>query len=88
MGGGLALWREEHDEVALWTTEDSRIRYNSRWVNRHFSDDVRYESVIITADNVLSRDVLLFVSIARLTRPFVFSSSFFFSPPYNSICLE
>ena len=65
MGGGLALWREEHDEVALWTTQDSRIRQNSQWVDRHFSADVRYESVIVTADNVLTQDVLLFVSFTE-----------------------
>lgn len=62
MGGGLFFWTEERDDVALWTTEDSPIRVNSRWVDEHFSHDHRYESVIISADNILQVDVLLFVS--------------------------
>lgn len=63
LGFGLFFWTEEHDDVALWTTTDSPVRFNSQWVKNHFSDDVRYESVIVAADhNILRPDVLLLVS--------------------------
>lgn len=62
LGGGLFFWVEEHDSVALWSTYDSVARRNSEWVNRHFSDDVRYESVIVAAErNILRPDVLVLV---------------------------
>jgi hypothetical protein len=64
LGGGLFFWVEEHDSVALWSTYDSVARRNSEWVNRHFSDDVRYESVIVAAqNNILRPDVLILVTI-------------------------
>lgn len=63
LGGGLFFWVEEHDSVALWSTYDSVARRNSEWVNQHFSDDVRYESVIVAAEhNILRPDVLVLVS--------------------------
>lgn len=63
MAGGLFFWVEEHDGVVLWTTHDSIARHNSQWVKRHFSDDVRYESFIIAADNnILRPEVLVLVS--------------------------
>jgi hypothetical protein len=62
LGGGLFFWTEEHDDVALWTTTDSPVRFNSQWVKTHFSDDFRYESVIVAADkNILRPDVLVLV---------------------------
>ena len=62
LGFGLFFWTEEHDDVALWTTTDSPVRFNSQWVKQHFSDDVRYESVIVAADhNILRPDVLILV---------------------------
>ena len=72
LGAGLLLWHEEHDQVALWTTEESPIRRNARWVDRHFSTSFRYQSVILTADNVLTPQVLSFVS-RTLVRLFRFS---------------
>ena len=63
LGGGLFFWAEEHDGVALWTTHDSVARHNSEWVKHHFNDDVRYESVIVAAENnILRPEVLLLVS--------------------------
>uniref|UniRef100_A0A0P5P9V2 Patched domain-containing protein n=1 Tax=Daphnia magna TaxID=35525 RepID=A0A0P5P9V2_9CRUS len=63
LGGGLFFWDEEHDSVALWSTYDSVARRNSEWVNRHFSDDVRYESVIVAAErNILRPDVLVLLA--------------------------
>lgn len=81
LGGGLFFWTEEHDAVALWTTHDSRVRISSEWVNRHFSDDVRYESVIVSAnDNILRPQVLVQVRCFTLFPRFTSSSLFETSP--------
>ncbi|XP_065576700.1 patched domain-containing protein 3-like isoform X2 [Artemia franciscana] len=61
LGSGLLNWREETDDVNLWTTENSQVRKSAKWVAQHFTDDIRYETMIIEADNVLRPDVLKFI---------------------------
>ena len=67
--GGLFFWTEENDGIKLWTTYDSPTRFNSRWVKDHFSD-VRYEALIISADNILRPDVL--VTVNSISQMFIF----------------
>ena len=57
-GLGLLLWREEIDEVELYMPIDSVFRKDAAWVKEHFRDDLRHESVIVTAPNVLDPEVL------------------------------
>ncbi|XP_011632112.1 patched domain-containing protein 3-like isoform X2 [Pogonomyrmex barbatus] len=57
-GFGLLLWKEEIDEVELYMPIDSTFRKDAAWVKEHFRDDLRHESVIITAPNVLDPEVL------------------------------
>nr|CAD7427006.1 unnamed protein product [Timema monikensis] len=58
-GLGLLSWVEEVDNVELFMPHTSRVRADALWVEEHFEDDVRFESVIVEADNVLDKDVLL-----------------------------
>ncbi|XP_011693441.1 PREDICTED: patched domain-containing protein 3-like isoform X1 [Wasmannia auropunctata] len=57
-GLGLLLWREEIDEVELYMPINSVFRKDAAWVKEHFRDDLRHESVIVTAPNVLDPEVL------------------------------
>lgn len=57
-GLGLLLWKEEIDEVELYMPKDSIFRKDATWVKEHFRDDLRHESVIVTAPNVLDPEVL------------------------------
>lgn len=55
---GLYFWREEFDDIELFVPENSVIRSDAAWVKTHFRDDFRYESIIVTAPNVLEPEVL------------------------------
>ncbi|XP_071561671.1 patched domain-containing protein 3 isoform X2 [Temnothorax nylanderi] len=57
-GLGLLLWREEIDEVELYMPIGSVLRKDAAWVKENFRDDLRPESLIITAPNVLDPEVL------------------------------
>ncbi|KAL6427288.1 hypothetical protein ACFW04_008694 [Cataglyphis niger] len=57
-GLGMLLWKEEIDEVELYMPMDSVIRKDAAWVKEHFRDDLRHESIIIVAPNVLEPEVL------------------------------
>ncbi|XP_012258315.2 patched domain-containing protein 3-like [Athalia rosae] len=57
-GPGLIFWAEELDEVELFMPMDSIVRADASWVKEHFKDDLRYESIIITAPNVFDPQVL------------------------------
>jgi hypothetical protein len=59
---GLILWKEEVDEIQLFMPKDSSIRADASWVEDHFRDELRFESVIVEADNVLTPPVLAAVS--------------------------
>lgn len=54
----MLLWKEEFDDVELFVPNDSVIRTDAAWVASHFRDDFRYESIIVTAPNVLEPEVL------------------------------
>ncbi|XP_029156681.1 patched domain-containing protein 3-like isoform X1 [Nylanderia fulva] len=57
-GLGLLLWKEEIDELELYVPMDSIIREDASWVKEHFRDDLRHESIIVVAPNVLDPEVL------------------------------
>ncbi|GAB1864647.1 Patched domain-containing protein 3 [Camponotus japonicus] len=57
-GLGLLLWKEEIDEIELYLPMDSAIRKDALWVKEHFRDDLRHESIIIVAPNILDPEVL------------------------------
>ncbi|PBC29212.1 Patched domain-containing protein [Apis cerana cerana] len=59
---GLIFWREELDDIELFVPQDSIIRNDAAWVKTHFRDDFRYESIIVTAPNVLEPEVLRSIS--------------------------
>ncbi|XP_066595690.1 patched domain-containing protein 3-like isoform X2 [Prorops nasuta] len=61
-GPGLSLWKEELDDVELFLPKDSQVRYDAAWVKEHFQHDLRYESIIVTAPNVLEPQVLQTIS--------------------------
>lgn len=54
----MLLWREEIDDVELFMPMDSIVRLDAAWVKKNFGDDLRYESIIVTAPNVLEPEVL------------------------------
>ncbi|XP_046427563.1 patched domain-containing protein 3-like isoform X1 [Neodiprion fabricii] len=57
-GPGFLFWAEEVDDVELFMPLDSIVRADAAWVKEHFRDDLRYESIIVTAPNVLDSEVL------------------------------
>ncbi|KAF4533134.1 hypothetical protein B566_EDAN007945 [Ephemera danica] len=57
-GLGMLFWREELNNLELFMPPASPVREDAAWVEQHFRDDLRYESIIVVADNVLSMDVL------------------------------
>nr|XP_012227308.1 PREDICTED: patched domain-containing protein 3-like [Linepithema humile] len=57
-GFGLLLWREEVDDIELFMPVGSIFRKDAAWVKEHFRDDLRHESILITAPNVLDPKVL------------------------------
>lgn len=61
-GPGLLFWTEELDDVELFMPIDSIVRKDANWVKENFRDDLRYESIIVTAPNVLDPEVLRAVS--------------------------
>ena len=63
-GSGLLRWRSGLSDLDLYMPMDAPVRKAADFVERHFREDVRYESVIVEADNVLEPDVLRAVSSA------------------------
>lgn len=61
-GSGLLSWRAGQSEVDLYMPVDSPVRLAAAFVDANFREDVRYESVIVEADNVLEPRVLHTVS--------------------------
>jgi hypothetical protein len=59
---GLMLWKEEVDDVQLFMPVDSHVRRDASWVEHNFRDEMRFESVIVEAENVLTPSVLASVS--------------------------
>jgi hypothetical protein len=59
---GLLFWKEEVDDVQLFMPVDSHVRRDAAWVERNFRDEMRFESVIVEAENVLTPTVLASVS--------------------------
>nr|XP_033341116.1 patched domain-containing protein 3-like isoform X1 [Megalopta genalis] len=55
---GMLLWKEEVNQVDLFVPDDSIIREDANWVRTHFRDEFRYETIIVTAPNVLEPEVL------------------------------
>jgi len=55
---GLLNFRTENNPYKLWIPQDSDYLRNHEWLWAHFPDDIRFNSVIITADNVLTPEVL------------------------------
>ncbi|XP_071449211.1 patched domain-containing protein 3-like [Hetaerina americana] len=53
-GSGIIFWQEEVSDVELFMAKDSEVRVDAQWVETYFRDDIRYESVIVVADNILS----------------------------------
>lgn len=50
------------DDVQLFMPVDSHVRQDASWVERNFRDEMRFESVIVEAENVLTPAVLASVS--------------------------
>lgn len=55
---GMIFWKEEVDDLELCVPVNSEVRADAIWVQKHFRDDLRYESIIITAPNILEPEVL------------------------------
>ncbi|KAK0090682.1 hypothetical protein PV325_008019 [Microctonus aethiopoides] len=61
-GPGMLLWHEEIDEVKLFIPVNSVLRSDAAWVRNHFKDELRYESIIVTAPNVLDPEVIRMIA--------------------------
>ncbi|KAK3931008.1 Patched domain-containing protein 3 [Frankliniella fusca] len=57
-GSGLLSWRSGQSELDLYMPQDSPVRAAADFVDANFREDIRYEIVIVEADNVLEPDVL------------------------------
>ncbi|XP_046405752.1 patched domain-containing protein 3-like [Ischnura elegans] len=61
-GSGILFWREELSDVELFMAKDSEVRGDAKWVEKYFRDEIRYESVIVVADNILDPGTLSAIS--------------------------
>lgn len=57
-GSGLLSWRAGQSDLDLYMPIDSPVRKAAEFVDANFREDIRYESVIVEARNVLEPDVL------------------------------
>lgn len=57
-GIGLYGYNEEANPYKLWIPQDSDFVRNTEWLWDNFPQDSRFHSVIVTADNVLSPQVM------------------------------
>ncbi|XP_059490880.1 patched domain-containing protein 3-like [Neocloeon triangulifer] len=55
---GLMFWRQQLNDLELFLPEDSPIRRDAAWVDKWFSEEMVFESVIVVADNVLDQEVI------------------------------
>lgn len=55
---GLFKYTEEGNPYKLWIPQESDFVKNSEWLWENFPPDLRFHSVIITADNVLEPSVI------------------------------
>ncbi|TRY79298.1 hypothetical protein TCAL_08847, partial [Tigriopus californicus] len=51
---GMAFWLQITDDELLWTPYGSPFLEDKKWIEENFPKDMRYESVIIEGDNVLT----------------------------------
>ena len=58
--GGLGLLRfyEEGDAASLVVPKHSQFRKNIDWIDENFPREVRVHSIVYTADNVLTPEVI------------------------------
>ena len=54
----MVFWREEVDDVELFIPLNSIVRLDATWVKNNFRDDLRYESIIVTAPNIFEPEVI------------------------------
>jgi len=55
---GLLKFKTENNPYKLWIPQDSDYLRNHEWLWENFPDDIRFNSLILTADNVLTPHVL------------------------------
>jgi len=55
---GLVNFKTENNPYKLWIPQDSDYLRNHEWLWENFPPDIRFNSVILTADNVLTPDIL------------------------------
>ena len=55
---GLFRFNTEHDMVKLWLPRDSDFAVNNEWLWNNFPPDLRFNSIIIKAKNVLTPEVV------------------------------
>ena len=52
------MCRAENEGVKLWIPSNSDYRLNNDWMFDNFPRDIRFNSIIFVADNVLKADVI------------------------------
>lgn len=57
-GLGMIRFELKDSSAPIWIPENSAVLQNQEWVEDNFPLKYRYNLIIITADNVLSPDVL------------------------------
>jgi len=55
---GLLKFKTENNPYKLWIPQNSDYLRNHEWLWEHFPDDIRFNSVIITAENVLTPETM------------------------------
>ena len=53
-----SVCRAENEGVKLWIPSNSDYRLNNDWMFDNFPRDIRFNSIIFVADNVLKADVI------------------------------
>ena len=55
---GLLKFKTENNPYKLWIPQNSDYLRNHEWLWENFPDDIRFNSLILTADNVLTPQTL------------------------------
>lgn len=74
---GLIKFDTEASPYKLWIPQNADFVINANWLWENFPSDTRYHSVIVTADNVLTPEVLQYVKMSDYNLYLFLPNSFF-----------
>lgn len=83
---GMAFWLQITDDELLWTPYGSPFLKDKKWIEENFPKDMRYESVIIEGDNVLTPDHIQY--LAKLNENVINATTQDNLHAYTDLCIR